>query len=856
MPADKNSLTGISIPGLNFNWLILMAWRDSRRNRSRLFLFISSIILGIAALVAIYSFEYNLRQDIDSQAKGLLGADMVIETNKAVKKDILPVLMALGDERSEERTFASMIYFPKSQGTRLVNVRALKGNYPYYGSIETTPASSGRTFREGQQALVDKTLMLQFDANVGDSIRVGELTFMIAGVLNKAPGQTGFSASVAPVVYIPLNYLEQTGLSQKGSRINYNFYYKFAKNIDADVLAKKLEPRLERSEMDAETVESRKEDTGRSFEDMTEFLALVGFVALLLGCIGVASAIHIYIREKINTIAVLRCLGASSKQAFIIYLIQIVGIGLIGSLIGAILGTLIQQFLPAVLKDFLPVEITVAISWAAIAQGLLLGLIISILFALLPLVSVRNISPLNTLRISFQETSLFKDPVKWLVYLMIVLFVFAFTYLQMGSIRKTAYFTGGVLFAFLVLSALAYAMMWLARRFFPASWGYLWRQGFANLFRPNNQTLILVVSIGLGTAFICTLFFVQGILINRVTMSSSQNQPNMVLFDIQDEQRQAVSDLTRNMGLPILQEVPIVNMRMIAIKGRDAASFKKDSLAWSSRRALDREYRVTYRDSLSDSEKIVDGKWIGTVARDQPVNVSLEEGFARRIEVKVGDKLTFNIQGVPLETVVGSVRKVDWNRIQTNFLVIFPDGVLEDAPQFHVLLTRVPSNEVSANFQRAVVRTYPNISMIDLGLVLSVLDEILTKMGFVIRFMAAFSIITGLIVLIASVLISKYQRIRESVLLRTLGASRKQILIITALEYLFLGALAAGAGIVLSLLASWALAKFSFETSFTPEMLPVLVLFVLISSLTVLIGLFNSRGILNKPPLEVLRSEV
>ena len=806
--------------------------------------------------MAIYSFEYNLRQDIDSQAKSLLGADMVIETNKAVQKDILPVLMALGDERSEERTFASMIYFPKNGGTRLVNVRALQGAYPYYGMIETTPASAGRSFRESQHALVDKTLMLQFDTKVGDSIKVGEVTFMIAGILNKAPGQTGFSASVAPVVYIPLKYLEQTGLSQKGSRINYNFYYTFGENVDVDVLAEKLKPRLDKAEMDAETIESRKENTGRSFEDMTEFLALVGFVALLLGCIGVASAIHIYIREKINTIAVLRCLGASSKQAFIIYLIQIVGIGLIGSVIGALLGTLIQQFLPLVLQDFLPVAITVNISWYAIAQGLLLGLIISILFALLPLVSVRNISPLNTLRISFQETSLFRDPVKWLVYLLIVLFVFAFTYLQMGSIRKTIYFTGGVLFAFIILSALAYAMMWLARKFFPSSWSYLWRQGFANLFRPNNQTLILVVSIGLGTAFICTLFFVQDILINRVTMSSSKNQPNMVLFDIQSEQRQAVNALTLSMNLPVIQEVPIVNMRMIAIKGRNAASFKKDSVALGAKRALEREYRVTYRDSLSDSEKIVSGKWTGTAGSNQPVMVSLEDGFARRIDVKVGDKLTFNVQGAPLEAVVGSIRKVDWNRIQTNFLLIFPTGVLEDAPQFHVLLTQVPSNEVSANYQRAVVKAYPNISMIDLGLVLSVLDEILTKMGFVIRFMAAFSIVTGLIVLVASVLISKYQRIRESVLLRTLGASRKQILVITALEYFFLGALAAGAGIVLSLLASWGLARFSFETSFTPQMLPVLILFTLITSLTVLIGLFNSRGILNKPPLEVLRSEV
>jgi len=833
-----------------------MAWRDSRRNRSRLFLFISSIILGIAALVAIYSFEYNLKKDIDSQAKSLLGADLVIETNKTVREEAKPMLMKLGDKRSEERAFASMIYFPKNQGTRLVNVRALSGEYPYYGDIETSPATASRTFRLERKALVDKTLMLQYDVNPGDSIKVGELTFEIAGVLNKAPGQTGFNSSVAPIVYIPLAYLEETGLSQKGSRITYNFYYKFGEEVDVQKLAKKLEPQLEKSELDYETIESRKENTGRSFEDLTEFLALVGFIALLLGCIGVASAIHIYIREKINTIAILRCLGASSRQAFIIYLIQIIGIGLIGSMVGALLGTLIQQFLPMVLGDFLPVKITVAISFAAIAQGILLGLIISILFALLPLVSVRNISPLNTLRLSFQETSLFKDPVKWLVYFIIVSFVFGFTYLQMGSLKKTVFFTSGVLAGFLVLAALAYAMMWLARRYFPSSWSYLWRQGFANLFRPNNQTLILVVSIGLGTTFICTLFFVQDILINRVTLSSSKNQPNMVLFDIQSDQKMAVSNLTKSMNLPVLQEVPIVNMRMTEIKGRTASDYKKDSVAWGAMRGLEREYRVTYRDSLSDSEEIVDGKWIGRAEPGKPVYVSIEDGYARRIGVKVGDELKFNVQGAPLKALVGSTRKVDWNRIQTNFILIFPAGVLENAPQFHVLLTQVPSNEISAKYQQAVVRTFPNISIIDLGLVLSVLDEILDKMGFVIRFMAAFSIITGLIVLISSVLISKYQRIRESVLLRTIGASRKQILVITALEYFFLGSLAAGAGIILSLIASWSLARFTFETSFTPDILPVILLFLIITSLTVLIGLFNSRGILNRPPLEVLRSDV
>ena len=209
-----------------------------------------------------------------------------------------------------------------------------------------------------------------------------------------------------------------------------------------------------------------------------------------------------------------------------------------------------------------------------------------------------------------------------------------------------------------------------------------------------------------------------------------------------------------------------------------------------------------------------------------------------------------------MTTIVGSIRQVDWRRIQTNFRIVFPSGVLEQAPQFHVLVTRVPNPELSARFQQAVVRNFSNISVIDLGLVLSVLDEILDKIGFVIRFMAAFSMLTGLVVLIASVLISKYQRIQESVLLRTLGASRRQILVITALEYFFLGALAALTGILLSLSASWALAKYSFDSSFAPHWTVVGLLFLAVCAGTILIGLYNSRSVLNKPPLEVLRSEV
>ncbi|MFP4290901.1 MAG: ABC transporter permease [Cyclobacteriaceae bacterium] len=841
----------------SFSWLLQMAWRDSRKNRTRLLLFISSIVLGIAALVAINSFSDNLQQNIEGEAKALLGADLVVESRQPFEESTYQFFDSLGAESSEEVSFASMVLFPESGGNRLVQVRALEGEFPYYGEIETTPPAAGRDFRGAPEALADNTLMLQFDAEVGDSIKVGEKTFLLEGRIQKVPGQAGITATVAPPVYIPMAYLEETGLLQKGSRFNYKLYLKFDKDTDVQALLKEtIEPRLREEELRFDDVEERKEEIGETYQNLTGFLNLVAFVALLLGCIGVASAVHIYIREKILSVAILRCLGGKGKYGFSIYLIQIAIMGLLGSLLGAALGTGIQFALPEIFSGLLPVEVELEISWESIMQGIVIGLVISILFALLPLISIRSISPLRTIRSSVDEGNE-RDPLLYLVIAVVVLFVGLFSYFQLRTWQEAALFTLGVIVAFLLLGGIARLAMWLVKKYFPSSWNYVSRQSLSNLYRPNNQTLVLIVTIGLGTALISTLFFVQDLLLDKVEFTGREDQPNMVLFDIQDEQEEELVELTRSYELPVLQRVPLVSMRLAGLDGRDAAAIREDTSSNVSRWVLRREYRVTYRDSLINSETIVSGKWRGEVDSPQDtVWVSLEDGLAEDMKVGIGDKVTWNVQGALIDTYVGSIREVDWQRVQTNFLVVFPEGVLERAPKFHVLITRVESDQKAADFQQAVVKKFPNVSVIDLKLILRTLDEIITKVSFVIRFMAFFSIITGLIVLIGSVIISKYQRIQESVLLRTIGASRRQILNINALEYFFLGSLATLTGVIISLLSSWALAQFSFETPFTPSVMPLLITYLIITGLTVLIGLSNSREIVNNSPLEVLRKEI
>ncbi len=423
-------------------------------------------------------------------------------------------------------------------------------------------------------------------------------------------------------------------------------------------------------------------------------------------------------------------------------------------------------------------------------------------------------------------------------------------------------FAAAICLAFAVLAGMAKIITVVFKRFFPKSWSYVWRQGLANLFRPNNQTLVLMVSIGLGTFLITTLYLSHDTLLEKVTYVGGGDRPNLVLFDIQPDQKEELVELIRAHDLPILQEAPMVTMRISAINGRSVEdilneSANEDSSSERVSRGLLRwEFRTTYRDTLLDSENIVAGEWQGKVTNDPDVvPISLEEGAAERLNVAVGDTIVWNVQGVPLTSRIMSLRDVDWERIQANFMALFPEGALEYAPQIYILSTKAANIEKSAELQRAVVQAFPNVSIIDLALILNTLDTFLSKISFVIRFMAFFSIFTGLIVLAAAVITSRYQRIQESILLRTLGASRKQVIRIMVVEYIFLGGFAALTGLILSYLGGWALAFFVFDSVFVPTLLPFVIVIAVVVGLTIGIGMLNSRGILDRPPLEVLRLE-
>ena len=841
------------------NFILKMAWRDTRASRRRLLLFSLSIVLGVASLVAIGSLRDNLRRAIDDQTKALLGADLVINSRAALTPEAESFIASLGGEQSVEISFNSMLTVPgPAAASRLVQVRALAGGFPFYGEFETQPKGISRTLGQGATAIIEQSLLIQFGLKPGEKVRLGAAEYSVAGGLLTVPGENAAFATLAPRVFIPLATVTETGLLKQGSLARYRTYLKFPAGTDVEKLVGDLRDRFRELRLSFDTVEERKRELGASIRNVNSFLMLVGFGSLFLGAIGVASAIHAHISQKIPTVAVLRCLGASGRTSLAIYMVQGLGLGVLGAGLGALLGIGVQMALPSMLQGLLPFSFDFFVSWPAVLRGMGAGMIICGLFSLLPLLDVRRVSPLLAIRSAFAEPA--KPRVDWLrvgVLTVLVLLIFGFAIWQTGRLRWGVGFATALLAGFLVLAGLAKVVAWITRRLNLRRLPFAWRQGLANLHRPNNRTVLLLVSLGMGTFLMMTLYLSRDTLLGQLRIMGGNDRPNLMLFDIQDDQVEGLTKELAAAGSPVKDAAAIVTMRISALKGRPVAELLKDRGAGVPGWTLRREYRSTYRAVLSETEEVLKGEFTGRVGPGvATVPVSLEEALARDLRVEIGDEIIFDIQGVPMKTVVGSIRRVDWQRMAPNFFVVFPTGVLEPAPKFHVMALRVENAAQSAKVQQAVVANFPNVSVIDLAIILQAIDAVYSKVTFVVEFLALFTVVTGVVVLAGAVLIGRHQRVRESVLLRTLGATKSQVNWIMVVEYLALGTLGAAVGAILAVGANWGLAKYVFQMKWvTPAPDVLLIGWAAVSVITVATGLLASRGICDHPPLEVLRQE-
>jgi len=839
----------------NDKWVWKMAWIDGKHNFRRLLLFTSSIVIGIASIVAIDSFNENIQQDIDAQAKELLGADLVIRHNGVMDSLFIKEIDSLGEQMATDIHFASMALFMNVHGgTRLVQVVAKEGDFPFYGEAKSQPENVLEKLKTGYNAVLDENLAIQYEVSSGDSIKLGKAVFKVQGIIQSIPGSNAISASFTPSIYIPASTLDSTGLIQFGSRSNHRAYLKFAPDVDISEIEKELKPKIRALDYRYDTVEEQKEELGQAFENMYKFFNLLAFVALILGCIGVSSSIHIYVQQKKHAVAVLRCIGASGWQAFNIFFIQSVFLGIIGSLFGIILGVGIQYSVPLLFGSILPIEVHFGLVWSSVVKGMVIGVAISMLFSVFPLTLVRKIAPMIVIRSFFDDIAA-GSKTRYFTMVLIVLGPWLFAIWQTKSILFGSIFMGGLLFAFLLLFLVAKLIILFVKKFVIIAPSFVIRQGMSNLFRPNNQTVVLVIVIGLGAFLLSTLGQIQQALLGQVEFMGAEDRPNTVLFDIQPYQKDKIVKFTEDQGLPVQQIVPIVTVRIKELGGVSVEDLQKDTSVHIPRWSLRREYRVTYRDEVIESEEIIEGRFREYKEGEDSVFVSISDSMAENLKVSIGDEIVFDVQGIPIKVYIGSTRKIDWQRIQTNFTFVFPNGVIDKAPQFYVLMTKTPDKVKASLYQQELVQFYPNVSAIDLGLILETIDGFMDKVAYVIRFMALFSLITGLIVLIGAISNSRYARLKENVLLRTLGAVRKQIVRLTLVEYTYLGIISGFTGSILSLLSAWALTVFFFKIEFSPDFSSAIIISIGVAFITVAIGWLNTRSVYGDTPIDILRKE-
>ncbi len=838
-------------------YVVRLALRELRASRRRVGVYMGSITLGVAALVSINSFRVNVASSIHGQSRMLLGADLELRARQPFPSPVRAVIDSVAREGtpvSEITSLASMALALRSGLTRLVDIRAVRGRYPFYGAIETL-------LQTGHNTLVDSTVLIQLDVTVGDTLAIGESRFVVIGALTRVPGEMGLRAAIGPRVYIPARYLDETGLLRFGSRARYATLLAM-EDQHRDAFLERHRELLRSHSVRIDTATEREEDLTQSLSLLARYLGLVGLIALLLGGIGVASAVHVFVKGKLDTIAVFRCLGATQRTMFTVYLLQAVLLGFIGAAVGVALGAGVQTFLPTLFADFLPLEVGRALEWRSALAGLGIGVWVAVIFALHPLLTVRNVPPLKALRSEYERHRR-RDFPSYLTYVALFASIAWLSSWQAPNRSIGLGFTAAVIVTTLVLWGVAFLAAQTIRRMVPRSAPFSLRQGVSNLFRPHNQTVAVTLAVGFGVFLLATLYVVQWNLLQRLRITSYPERPNLFLFDIQRDQRTGVETLLRERGLPILDITPIVTARLADVKGRTVDELRRDTTEDRSRWPLTREYRNTYRDTLVASEELVAGTWWSDRPRAPPSRradeayslprISVEEDIAQELRVGVGDRITWNVQGRLIETVVASIRRVDWARFETNFFVVFEPGILEDAPQSFVTLTRADDARVRAEVQRDIIMQNPNIAALDLTLVQDTMDRVLGSVALAIRFMALFSLLSGAFVLVGAIATSQFQRMRESALLKTLGARSWLITQILVTEYFTLGTLAAFTGVSLATVAGWALTRYFFELTFRLPTLSLVGVWLLAAALTTTIGMLGSREVVRKAPLVVLR---
>jgi putative ABC transport system permease protein len=830
----------------------MLAWRETRGAWRHFGYFFACITLGVSALVGVGSFADSLERTVARSAKSLMGGDVEIRSTQPVSEDaaaLVPELRGgLGVTVTHVRELVAMAQTGGSQ-SQIVELKAVEAGYPFYGALVIEPGNVPlETLIGGGRALVHDSFLARLGLRVGDHFRVGDLELTIAGVIVKEPDRAVGVFSLGPRVLIAAEDLDRTGLVRPGSRVRHRTLFRLPEDRDAQALRDRLAEALPAVQR-VSTYAQAQPGLRRFWDQLTMYLGLTGLVALMVGGIGVAVSVNAFVRQKLPSIAILKALGAGWRPLLAAYLLQTALLGLGGSALGALLGSAVQPLLAPTLTRLLPIELTLSFSPRAVLGGLAMGVGVTLLYALWPLLQIRHVPPALILRMEIEPRLRGRRP--WAAAVPIAAGLAALALWQAGSWKIGALFAGGLAAALLLLALGARLVIVLARR---VRWrAPAWRQGAANLHRPGSHAGPVLVSLGLAVMLVVSIALLDRSLRAQLVDRAPGSAPAFFFIDIQTDQAEPFARLVGAQGATAPAELtPVVRSRLAAVNGAAITSGERSRRedAWY----LTREYVLTWAAEPPGHNTVVGGRWWTPEEAAREPLISVEEEIARQLGVGLGDTLTFDIQGVPVSARVTSLRHVDWRSLTSNFFVIFSPGALDGAPSTYIATVRARPDEEN-RLQSAVVAAFPNITAIPIREVLERVSAILDQIALAVRLVAAFSIGAGLIVMAGALAITRQQRLYQSVILKALGATRGFVSRVFAVEYALLGAAAGVAGSALAALLAWAVLRFALDVPWRWAPGTLLAGVATATALALLVGFLGTRRLLGRRPLGVLRSE-
>jgi len=849
----------------------VIAGRDLRSAPGKFVFVVLSVAVGVAALVGVRGFSESFRSTLTREARALMAGDLSARANQqpsAEERKKIDSLRAQGIRATWVTETISMASVPPDPVPILVSLKAVDpAEYPYYGKAELEPDMPLTQALGGNSVVVADEFLIRLKARVGDTLRLGGHNFRIAARLVQEPDRLTAGAGLGPRVLISRAGLDATGLLAAGSRANERLLLELPTTMKSAAQLAAVRKQVEGMLPEAQVMDYREGNPAltEGLDRSTAILSLICLVAMVLGAIGVAMSMHAHLEQRMDVLAILKAIGAGSGDLLRIFLLQTMGLGLAGALLGVAAGVGVMLALPAVFGNLLPVHATLAFPWRSALAGLATGLLTTLLFCLPPLLDVRQVRPILVLRRVVEEAEWrgFADFLRrWgqrklqIVSAVVILIALTAIAAALSDSAKVGVWFGvalaAVLVVLLVLSAaflrLLRWLLGLVRLRLPQ---YL-RQGLANLYRPGNQSSAVLAALGTGVMLILAVYLMQSQVLREIQDTASPKLPNIFLVDVTTDEVAGMKTFFKNQpGVQTvdggqLELIPVISGRFVSLNGVPLEKMKVEHFP---RRMLE-SATFSWADTLPGGDKILQGKWWSDPnARE----IAIGEGTANRIHVGVGSAVAIEVDGVEMPLKVAATFRADEQHLggRSNFLI--PSGLLKDAPAVWYGAARVDPKQVSV-VERALFAAFPTVTVINLADVLERIESVVRQITFVVRFLAGFSIFAGLMILASSIASTRFRRTREAVVLKTLGATRGRIIRIFSVEFSVLGLLAGAVGVVFANLLTRVLLH-QLEAQWHFEWIATLVALVGTAVLAAATGWLASYRILGLRPLEVLREE-